>query len=152
MKRRGPILIGTSKGTSHWWVCCCGGYTMLHLASRLANVVRQAVRQLDEISSFYDFLEIQYPAIWRCFLVLNTSFENENEMQMKWKITIKINVEKWAVLRCTHSLSPKQHGYTLLGHDIAIKKLYTYLGVGINNTMTWSSHTQTISNKSTIKC
>jgi len=62
---------------------------------------------------------------------------------------MKINVEKCAVLRCTRSLSPIQHGYTLLGHDIAIKKLYTYLGVGIDNTMTWSSHIQTISNKST---
>ena len=36
-----------------------------------------------------------------------------------------------------------------MGHNLEIKKIYTYLGVGIDNTMSWSSHIQTISNRST---
>ena len=62
---------------------------------------------------------------------------------------MKVNVEKCAVLRCTRSLSPILYDYTLASHNIAIKRLHTYLGVGIDNNMTWSSHIQTISNKST---
>jgi len=42
----------------------------------------QAVRQLDKISSFYDFFKIQYPAIWRYFIVLNVSFD------VRWTSTI----------------------------------------------------------------
>ena len=38
---RGLTLIRTAKGTSHWWVCCNCSCAMLHLTSRLANVVRQ---------------------------------------------------------------------------------------------------------------
>ena len=72
---------------------------------------------------------------------------------------MKVNVEKCAVLRCTRSLSPIfklyfnniiiLNDYTLASHNIAIKRLHTYLGVGIDSNMTWSSHIQTISNKST---
>ena len=49
----------------------------------------------------------------------------------------------------TRSLTPLQHAYTLSGHNLDIKKLHTYLGVGIDNNMSWSSHIQMISNKST---
>ena len=62
---------------------------------------------------------------------------------------MKINVKKCAVLRCTHSLSPIQHNHTLSGHEIAIKEHHVYLGVEIDNNLKWSSHMQTISNKST---
>ena len=62
---------------------------------------------------------------------------------------MKINVKKCALLRCTHSLSPILYDYTLANHNIAIKRLHTYLGIGIDSNMTWSSHIQTISNKST---
>ena len=61
---------------------------------------------------------------------------------------MKINVDKCAVLRCTHSLTPLQHAYTLSGHSFDIKKLHTYLGVGIDSNKSWSSHVQMISNKS----
>ena len=62
---------------------------------------------------------------------------------------MKINVDKCAVLRYTHSLSPIQHNYTLSGHEIASKECFIYLGVEIDNNLKWSSHIQTISNKST---
>ena len=62
---------------------------------------------------------------------------------------MKIYVDNCAVLRCTHCLSPIQHNYTLLGHEIAIKDRHVYLGVEIDNNLKWSSHMQTISNKPT---
>ena len=46
----------------------------------------------------------------------------------------ELNINKCAVLRCTHSPIPIQYAYTLMGHTLEIKKLYTYLGVGIDNT------------------
>ena len=48
---------------------------------------------------------------------------------------MKINVDKSAALQCTRSLAPLQHAYTLSSHNLDIKKLHTYLGVGINNNM-----------------
>ena len=65
----------------------------------------------------------------------------------KWQM--KINVDKCAVLHCTRSLTPIQYAYQLLGHFLNVKKLNTYPGIGIDNTMSWSSHVQTISNRST---
>jgi len=38
--------------------------------------------------------------------------------------------------------------YTVSGHEIAIKDHHVYLGVEIDNNLKWSSHIQTISNKS----
>ena len=36
-----------------------------------------------------------------------------------------------------------------LGHFLDVKKLHTYLGIGFDNTMSWSSHVQKTSNRST---
>ena len=69
------------------------------------------------------------------------------EWTHKWQM--KINVEKCAVLRCTRSLNPIQYTYTLSGRNVDIKKCHTYLGVAIDNTMSWSSHIQTVSNRAT---
>ena len=62
---------------------------------------------------------------------------------------MKINVEKCAVIRCTRSLSPIKHNYTLSGHEIAITDRHVYLDVEIDSNFKWSSQIQTISNKST---
>jgi len=70
-----------------------------------------------------------------------------SEWTKLWQM--KTNVKKCAILRCTHSLSLMQHNYTLSGHEIAIKDRHVYLGVEIDNTLKWSSHIKTISNKST---
>ena len=77
--------------------------------------------------------------------------QNDLQKIIKWTKTwqIKVNVKKCAVLRCTRSLSPIPYDDTLASHNIAIKRLHTYLGIGIDSKMTWSSHIQTISNKST---
>ena len=78
---------------------------------------------------------------------LQEDLQKLNEWTKLWQI--KINVDKCAVLWYTRSLTPLQHAYSLSGHNLDIKKLHTYLGVGIDNNMSWSSHIQMISNKST---
>ena len=40
-KKEHEILIGTSKGTSQWWVGNCGKVWWPYIMSRLANVIRQ---------------------------------------------------------------------------------------------------------------
>ena len=77
--------------------------------------------------------------------------QNDLQKIIKWTKTwqMKVNVKKCAVLRCTRSLSPIPYDNTLASHNIAIKRLHTYLGEEIDSNMTWSSHIQTISNKST---
>ena len=39
--------------------------------------------------------------------------------------------------------------YTLMDCNLDVKRLHTYLGVEIDNTMSWSPHIQTVSNKAT---
>ena len=70
------------------------------------------------------------------------------EWTSKWQMNI--NVDKCVVLRCAHSLTPIQYAYQLLDHFLDVKKLHTHLDLGIDNTMSWSSHVQAISNRS--KC
>ena len=62
---------------------------------------------------------------------------------------MKLNVDKCAVLRCTRSQTPIQYVYTLIDCNLHVKKLHTYLGVEIDNTMSWSPHIQTVSNRAT---
>ena len=69
------------------------------------------------------------------------------EWTNKWQM--KLNVYKRAVICCTLSLIPIQYTYTLMGHNLEVKKLHTYLGLGIDNTISWSSYIQMISNRST---
>ena len=56
-----------------------------------------------------------------------------SEWTKLWQM--KINANKCAVLRCTCSLSPIQHNYTLSGHEIAIKERNVYLGVEIDKNL-----------------
>jgi len=65
----------------------------------------------------------------------------------KWQM--KINADKCAVLRCTCSLNPIKFTYTLPGHNLNEKKPHTYLGMTIDNTMSWSSDVQSISKRAT---
>ena len=62
---------------------------------------------------------------------------------------MKLNVDKCAVLRCTRSQMPIQYVYTLMDCNLHVKRLHTYLGVEIDNTMSWLSHMQTVSNRAT---
>ena len=65
----------------------------------------------------------------------------------KWQM--KLNVDKCAILRCTRSQIPIQYVYTLMDCNLDVKRLHTYLDVEIDNTMSWSSHIQTVSNRAT---
>ena len=62
-------------------LCDC---MMLHLPSRLANIVSETVSEA--VRWNFKFLWIQYPVIWRCSLVLSTSID------VRWTSTI---LERW---------------------------------------------------------
>ena len=91
--------------------------------------------------------------VYRTITMLQDSEQLQEDLHQicqwtsKWQM--KINVDKCAVLHCTCSLTLIQYAYQLLDHFLDIKKLHSYLGIGIDNTMSWSSHVQTISNRST---
>ena len=55
------------------------------------------------------------------------------EWTNKWHM--KLNVNKCAILRCSRSQTPKQYVYTLMDCNLDVKRLHTYLGVEIDNTM-----------------
>ena len=62
---------------------------------------------------------------------------------------MKLNVDKCALLRCTRSQTPIQYVYTLIDCNLHVKRLHTYLGVVMDNTMSWSPHIQTVGNRAT---
>jgi len=65
-------------------------------------------RQWDEIQSFYDFKKIQHSAVWKCFLVINTTFDVilfhkggfhcENVFRMVFKVTFLLQLP-WSLLK-----------------------------------------------------
>ena len=70
--------------------------------------------------------------VYRTITMLQDSEKLQEDLHQwtsKWQM--KINVDKCAVLHCTHSLTPIQYAYQLLGHFLDVKKLHTYLGIGI---------------------
>ena len=45
-----------------------------------------------------------------------------SEWTNKWQM--KLSIDKCAVLHCTRPLTPIQYTYTLMGHNLEVKKLY----------------------------
>ena len=60
------------------------------------------------------------------------------EWTNKWQM--KLNVDKYTILRCTRSQTPIQYVYTLMDCNLDVKRLHTYLGVEIDNTMCHGHH------------
>ena len=86
------------------------------------------------------------------FIRLQYSKQLQDDLPLrKWTKLwqLKINTDRCAVLRCTRSLISIQYVYTISGHNIDIKKLHIYIPWSIDNNMSWLSHIQTISNRST---
>jgi len=69
--RRGQIFVGTSKGTVFVIVTKFGSHALRHLASRLANVVRQGGRQPKNLVLAI-FFKNPYLSFYNCCIVLCT--------------------------------------------------------------------------------
>ena len=63
----------------------------------------------------------------------------------KWQM--KLNVDKCILLRYTQSLAPVKYTYTLSGQALISKSQHPYLGIVFDNTMSWSTHMQRVSNR-----
>jgi len=63
----------------------------------------------------------------------------------KWMM--KFHPDKCSVLRITRSKSPKVHNYNLHGHILENELSSKYLGVTIDNKLSWNNHIDNICNK-----
>ena len=63
----------------------------------------------------------------------------------KWQM--KLNIDKCVLLKCTRSLIPVTFPYTLSGQALTSKSQHPYLGIVFDNTMSWSTHIQMVSNR-----
>ena len=67
---------------------------------------------------------------------------------MQWQM--KLNPEKYVTLRCTRSPTPHHQAvYSINKQPLQVVDQYTYLGVRLHSSMTWSHHIQAIANKET---
>ena len=61
---------------------------------------------------------------------------------------MKLNITKTKVMHMTRSKkSLNLPRYTLQGSELAVTSAYKYLGVTINNTLTWSDHVDAVAKK-----
>ena len=60
-----------------------------------------------------------------------------------------LNHEKCIILRCTRSPTPYQAVHSINKQPLQVMDQYTYLGVRLHSSMTWSHHIQPIVNKAT---
>ena len=62
---------------------------------------------------------------------------------------MNFNIDKCILLRFTRSHSPIINGYFLNNQVIQYSDVYKYLGIQLNNTLSWNTHITTIVNKAT---
>ena len=62
---------------------------------------------------------------------------------------MNFNIDKCILLRFTQSHSPIINGYFLNNQVIQYSDVYKYLGIQLNNTLSWNTHITTIVNKAT---
>ena len=79
---------------------------------------------------------------------INRIQEDLNKLS-EWANTwqLKFNVSKCTVIRCTRSLSPFTHDYTLHSHILDISDQNMYLRVLIHKSLSWSPHISNVVNK-----
>jgi ribonuclease P/MRP protein subunit RPP40 len=67
----------------------------------------------------------------------------------RWEQTwlMKFNTSKCFIMKLTHARSTKPHSYTLGGAILAETGSHSYLGVCINNKLSWNQHIQEITAK-----
>ena len=63
----------------------------------------------------------------------------------KWQM--KLNPDKYVLLRCTRSLTPVQYTYTLNDQALISKSQHPYLGIVFDGTMSWSTHIQIVGDR-----
>ena len=64
--------------------------------------------------------------------------------ETKWQM--KFNIDKCYIMHVTHKRNPLLMTYKMNGRPIEVKASHTYLGIGINNKLSWAEH---ISNTAT---
>ena len=77
--------------------------------------------------------------------ILQQDLDKLSEWVRIWQL--RFNVSKCVVIRCTRSQSPIIHNYKLNHHTLTITDRHTYLGVVLDNHLSWSPHISKITGK-----
>ena len=77
--------------------------------------------------------------------MLQEDLNRLSEWANTWQL--RFNVSKCTVIRCTRSLTPFNHVYTLNNHILNLSDQHTYLGVILNTSLSWSPHISSIVTK-----
>ena len=64
---------------------------------------------------------------------------------LKWQL--RFNVAKCIIMRFTRSLSPLMFSYNLNNHSLSTSTQHSYLGILLDNKLSWSSHINYITTK-----
>ena len=77
--------------------------------------------------------------------MLQEDLNRLSELANTWQL--RFNVSKCTVIRCTRSLTPFNHVYTLNNYILNLSDQHTYLGVILNTSLSWSPHISSIVTK-----
>ena len=80
-----------------------------------------------------------------------TRLQQDLDKLSEWANTwqLNFNVIKCAVVQCTRTSLPITHDYISNDHILEVSEQHSYLGILINRSLSWSSHTSTIVTKAT---
>ena len=79
-----------------------------------------------EINTLYDCQDLQKD--------INTLCNWESKWQMKF------NIDKCYIMHVTHKMKPMLMTFKMNGRPIEVTANHTYLGIGINNKLSWAEH------------
>jgi ribonucleases P/MRP protein subunit RPP40 len=129
-----PVLSGVPQGS------VIGPLLFLIYINDLPDKVRATVRLFADDTIMYMTLTCPQDA---------TSLQEDLNRLAVWeeKWQMKFHPKKCSVLRITRSQSPQIHNYLLHGHILKTETDSKYLGVTINNQLSWNNHIDIMCNK-----
>ena len=78
-------------------------------------------------------------------IILQQDLDQISHWVKIWQL--RLNVTKYALIRCSRSLTPIVHHYTLNNSFLKEADQHLYLGIMLNKTLSWSSHISNIAKK-----
>ena len=129
-----PVLSGVPQGS------VIGPLLFLVYINDLPDRVRSTVRLFADDTIMYLTVQGDSDAA-----TLQQDLDSLAEWEDKWKMSF--HPEKCSVLRITRNKTPKIYNYTLHGHILKDETDSKYLGVTINNKLSWNNHIDNICRK-----
>ena len=129
-----PVLSGVPQGT------VLGPLMFLLYINDITKDINSALRLFADDCLLYRVINSAEDAN-----MLQEDLNRLSEWANTWQL--RFNVSKCTVIRCTRSLTPFNHVYTLNNHILNLSDQHTYLGVILNTSLSWSPHISSIVTK-----